>query len=94
MSNPVSFVIPNNPEDKKNILKSTQEICDSFTRIQGERDFIKAEIEALSEKFEVPKKILNRFVKAYYKANIKDVASESEELVEFYEQLTGDVVNE
>lgn len=85
-----TFPMPTNPDDKKNILRAAQEICDSYTRIQGEKDFIKAEVEALSEKYEIPKKILNRFVRAFYKANIKDVKGETEELVAFYEQLTGE----
>jgi uncharacterized protein Yka (UPF0111/DUF47 family) len=89
-----TFVIPSNPEDRKKLLATMDSICDSLTRIAGEKDFIKAEVEAMAETYEVPKKILNQFVRAYYKMNFNDVKNDTDDLIEFYSALTGKDIDE
>ena len=89
-----AFVIPSNPVDRKKILSTMDSICDALTRISGEKDFIKAEIDAMSEEFEVPKKVLNKFVRTYYAMSFAAVQGDTEDLVAFYEALTGKAVDE
>ena len=58
-----------NPTDQVKIKKMLSEISDSFTRIEAERDLIKETIEALSDDFDIDKKILRKMARIYHKQN-------------------------
>ena len=65
------------------------EISDSFTRIEAERDLIKETIEALSDDFDIDKKILRKMARIYHKQNYSTVEAEQEELALLYESVVG-----
>ena len=63
------FVMPSSPSDRKAIMDCMQEISFSKSRAEAERDFQKEALNDLSKKFQIPKKLLARFAKAYHKSN-------------------------
>ena len=78
-----------NPADQIKIKKMLSEISDSFTRIEAERDLIKETIEALSEDFDIDKKILRKMARIFHKQNYSTVEAEQEELALLYESVVG-----
>lgn len=78
-----------NPTDQVKIKKMLSEISDSFTRIEAERDLIKETIEALSDDFDIDKKILRKMARIYHKQNYSTVEAEQEELALLYESVVG-----
>lgn len=82
-------VIPSNEEVREAIKKSLEEISNSLTRIEGEKNWIKEEIEAVSEKTKIPKKFLNKLARTYHKQNFDAVMKE----VENFEALYDVIVN-
>jgi len=78
-----------NPTDQVKIKKMLSEISDSFTRIEAERDLIKETIEALSDDFDIEKKILRKMARIFHKQNYSTVEAEQEELALLYESVVG-----
>lgn len=89
MSNPVEVIIPSNPVDLK-ALKSEIEACvDAKVRARGEQEFIKATVDALAEKFELPKKLISKLINTAYKANIDSVRADTTNLDDLYTAVMG-----
>lgn len=84
-----TVIIPSSPEDRKKILAALNEGSDSLTRIAGERELLKEIIDTVSEDFDLPKKYVRKMINVHYKANLKAVNSENEDLVELYTAVTG-----
>jgi hypothetical protein len=82
-----SFVMPSSPDDRKKIMAAMNEISASMTRIEGEKSYIKETISDLEEKYQIPKKMLNRFAKAHHKANYHEVIGADEEFQTMCETL-------
>lgn len=80
--------IPSNPADQKKIQASMQEISDSLTRIDAERDFIKEAIAETCDKFELDKKIFRKMVKVYHRSNFNEEVAEHEQFEAMYEIIT------
>jgi hypothetical protein len=76
-----------NPEDRKNIKLVLDEISNSMVRIAGEREYIKEAISDMSEKYEIPKKILNKMARIYHKQNFTEMVDENDELEALYENV-------
>ncbi|HRC96104.1 MAG TPA: hypothetical protein PK317_04845 [Coprothermobacter proteolyticus] len=79
--------IPSNPEDCKKIVKVLKEISDANMRIAGEKDFIKEAVADMSEAFEIPKKVLNKWVRWYVADDSDKVQKELEETISSFQQL-------
>lgn len=79
-----NFPIPADDQVKKQIMDCVREVSASLTRVEAERDLIKEAIKKLSEDTQIPKKMLNKFARAYHKSNFATVVGESEE----FEALT------
>lgn len=84
-----NVTIPSNPEDKKRIKNALQEISDSFTRIEAERDAIKDVINFVNEEFELPKKYIRKMAKVYHAQNFDQEVGEAEDFAVLYENITG-----
>lgn len=82
--------LPSDPEKRKAIKKVLQELSDSMTRIDGERDFIKETINAICEDMELSKKTFRRLARTYHKQNFSKEVAEHEEFETMYEQITGE----
>ncbi len=76
---PQTFVMPSSPADRKAIMDAMGEISASMTRMEGEKNYIKETIGDLSQKFQIPKKLLNRFAKTYHKQTYADELGQDSE---------------
>lgn len=82
-----NVIIPSSEEDRKKIRGAMEEISNSYTRVEAERDFVKDAINALSEEVDIPKNILRKMAKIYHKQNITDVVSEVEDIEALMESI-------
>lgn len=89
-----SFVLPQNEKDRKTILDAMQEISNSMTRVEGEKDYIKETMNDLSKKFNIPKKHLAKFAKAHHKQNYNQTVSEQEDFEELVQVLVPGAINQ
>lgn len=80
-------LIVSNPIDKKKIKDALFEISNSYTRIDAEKELIKDIVEDLADKFELPKKHINKIARAYHKQNYNEQVTDSEEFQHLYESL-------
>jgi len=71
-------IVPSSPEDLKRIKDAMQEISNSFTRIESEKDFQKDALAALEEAVGIPKKYLRKMSRIYHKQNMNQLKSEME----------------
>jgi FixJ family two-component response regulator len=76
-----------NPEDKRKFQNAIQEISNSMTRTEAERDLINEVIKNLSEDFDMNKKIIRKIARAYHKQNLAEEQNDHEEFVEVYEEV-------
>jgi archaellum component FlaC len=83
-----NVAIPSSPEDRKKIMNAIQEISNSLTRVEAERDLIKDILQDIEDKFELPKKYTRKIAKIYHKQNFTEVQQEQEELESIYETVT------
>ena len=83
-----NVIIPSSPEDRKKIRQALEEISNSLTRIEAERDLIKDILQDVEDKFELPKKYTRKVAKIYHKQNFKEVQAEQSELETIYETVT------
>lgn len=80
-------LIVSNPVDKKKIKDALFEISGSYMRIEAERELIKDIVADLADKFELPKKQINKIARAYHKQNYNEQVTDSEEFQHLYESL-------
>lgn len=83
------IIIPSSPEDRARIKSCMEELSNSFTRTEAERDFVKEAIAALSEEVEIPKKVLNKMAKIFHKQNLSEVVGDVTDVEELYETIMG-----
>lgn len=83
-----NVIIPSSPEDRKKIRGALEEISNSLTRIEAERDLIRETIKEMSDQFQLPKKTLNKMAKVYHKQNFNQEVAEHEEFESLYEEIT------
>lgn len=76
-----------NNEDRKKVANAIQEISNSMTRIDAEKDLIKDIIDQTSEKFELDKKHLRKLATIYHKQNLTEVKNEYDEVETLYQEL-------
>ena len=76
-----------NPTDRKKILDAITEISNSMTRISAERDFIKDAVSDVSDKFQIPKKIVAKMARVYHKQSFNAEAEQNEEFESRYEEV-------
>lgn len=82
-----NVIIPSSEEDRKKIRGAMEEISNSYTRVEAERDFVKDAINALADEVDIPKNILRKMAKIYHKQNITDVVSEVEDIEALMESI-------
>lgn len=78
-----------NPEDRKKIRDALQEISNSYTRVEAERDLIKEIISNMSEEFDLPKKTVRKMAKVYHKQNFSQEQQEFSDFEAVYAEITG-----
>jgi hypothetical protein len=64
-----------------------KDISDQWAKIEGYREYIKEAIEALSEKYDLPKKIINQMAKTYHAGVYDQRVVEFEDFQTLYETI-------
>lgn len=83
-----NVAIPSSPADRKAIKDALQEISNSFTRIEAERDLIKDILQTVQDNQSIPKKYVRKLAKIYHKQNFAEVQQEQDEVETLYETVT------
>lgn len=73
--------------DKEKVLGCLQEISNSLTRIEAERDLIKDILQRMQDEFELPKKLSRKLAKVYHKRNYEEEIASQNDFVEVYESV-------
>jgi hypothetical protein len=79
------IIIPSSLEDRAKIKKCMEELSNSFSRTESERDFVKDALLNLSEEVDIPKKVLSKMAKIYHKQNIAEVIGDFADISELYD---------
>lgn len=86
-----NIVVPSSPEDRKAIKGALQEISNSLTKIEAERDLIKDILQRVQDEQSVPKKYVRKLAKIYHKQNFNEVLQEQDDLEVLYETVAQSV---
>lgn len=73
--------------DKAKVLGCLQEISNSLTRIESERDLIKEVLQKMQDEHEIPKKLSRKLAKTYHKRNFDEEVAQQNDFVEVYETV-------
>jgi hypothetical protein len=73
--------------DKAKVLGCLQEISNSMTRIEAERDLIKEILQKMQDECEIPKKLSRKLAKVYHKRSFEEEVAEQNDFVEIYENV-------
>lgn len=73
--------------DKEKILGCLQEISNSYTRVEAERDFIKEVLQRMQDEFELPKKLSRKLARTYHKRNFEEEVAEQSDFQTIYENV-------
>jgi hypothetical protein len=82
-----NIILPSSDSDKERIKGCMEEISNSYTRMEAEREFINEAIEALADDVDVPKKYLNKLAKIFHKQNLSETVGEMEDVEALYETV-------
>ena len=83
-----TIVIPSNPAELKTIQAAVKEMSDCMIRIQSEKEAMKDIVEDLNEKYELPKKFINKMARVYFKQNFDKETVEHEDFADLYVAVT------
>ena len=76
------------PEQKKDLQQAVQEISNSMTRTEAERDLIKEIVKEQSDQLQIPKKIISKIAKTFHKQSLHQEVADHEDFVNLYEKVT------
>ncbi len=79
--------MPSDPTLVKKIKDALQEASASYTRIEGEKDFLKELFTDLAKDTELPKGYLTKISKLYHAQNLAEVQQDQEAVIELYERV-------
>lgn len=74
-------------EDRKKLRDAIQEMSNSMTRIEAERDLQKEIINKVTDDLTLDKKVVRRLAKVYHKANFKDEVEQNDVFETFYNEV-------
>ena len=73
--------------DKAKVLGCLQEISNSLTRIEAERDLIKEILQRMQDECELPKKLSRKLARTYHKRNYEEEVAEQADFQTVYENV-------
>jgi len=79
--------LPSDEESKKKIKGAIQELVDSMTRMQSERELIKEIGTTIEETVGFSKKALKKLANIQFKANRTQVEGETNDILDAYDVL-------
>ena len=75
------------PADRQKIKKVLEEISNSMTRIDAEKDYIREAIAECSDEFKLSKRTLTKMARVYHKQNYSQEIANHEEFEDLYETI-------
>lgn len=82
-----TIVIPSNPAELKTIKNAIGEATDCLVRIDTEKEAMKDIVDDLAEKYELPKKFINKMIRTRHRASFDKETSEQEDFMELYSKV-------
>lgn len=76
------------PEKKARLKGCLQEISNSMTRMDAERDNITAIVQRMADEFELNKRVSRRLAAMFHKRNLEEERGDFEEIAQTYEEVT------
>jgi len=76
-----------NPADREKLLKIIRECSDAMLRAQAEKDYIKEAVADISKQLQLPKKLVAKMVKVYYKQNYDEEVAIHDQFETLYETV-------
>lgn len=76
------------PQQKAAIKNCLQDISNSMTRMEAERECIREIVNRCATEFEMNKRITRKLARIWHQRNIEEVRAEQEEINSTYELLT------
>lgn len=76
------------PADRKVLHDAIQELSNSMTRVEAERDFMKEAIVDVAKKLNLDKKHVRKLARIYHKNNLNEVKQEQEDVEALYFDMT------
>jgi hypothetical protein len=76
-----------NPADREKLLKVIREVSDSMARAQGEKEYIREAIADISKQLQLPKKIVSKMAKVYFKQNYDEEVAVQDQFETLYETI-------
>ena len=76
-----------NPADREKLLKVIREVSDSMARSQSEKDYIREAIADISKQLQLPKKIVAKMAKVYFKQNYDEEVAVQDQFETLYETI-------
>lgn len=73
--------------DKAKVLGCLQEISNSLTRIESERDLVKEILQKMQDECEIPKKLGRKLARTYHKRNYEEEVAEQSDFQTIYENV-------
>ena len=73
--------------DKAKVLGCLQEISNSLTRVEAERDLIKEILEKMQDECEIPKKLGRKLDRVYHKRSYEEEVAEQSDFQDVYEAV-------
>lgn len=73
--------------DKAKVLGCLQEISNSLTRVEAERDLIKEVLQKMQDECEIPKKLGRKLARVYHKRNYEEEVAEQSDFQTIYENV-------
>jgi len=86
MTNTVT--IPSSPEDRKQIRERLNEVSNSLTRIEAERDHINEILADMQDEYELPKKHMRKVARVFHKQNINEMKEEFSDVEDIYNAVS------
>jgi hypothetical protein len=76
-----------NPADREKLLKIIRECSDAMIRAQAEKDYVKEAVTDISKQLKIPKKLVQKMVKVYYKQNYDEEVATHDQFETLYETV-------
>ena len=70
--------------DREKLRKVINEMNDSMTRADSEKEFQKEAVDTICEELGLDKKLVRRMAKTYYKATFNDEVDDNNKFEDFY----------
>jgi hypothetical protein len=76
-----------NPADREKLLKVIRDCSDAMARAQGEKEFIREAVTDISKQLQLPKKVVAKMVKVYFKQNYDEEVAVQDQFETLYETV-------